>query len=195
MGDLGGEESVVKSVSIEQVKSWEPCWLEEEGGLERLEAIGSRKEQWTALDVLDLPPEEVSDGDKLWVVLREELIDGSILHEFGCRCVEEALKLVENPDPRSLAAIEAKRSWLRGEISDDELWKARAKALAAARAAAWYAACAAAWSAARAAAWDAARPAAWDAAWYAASAAASAAARNAARARQVSMLREMLRHG
>ena len=157
MGDLGGEESIVKSVSIEQVKSWKPCWLEEEGGLERLEAIGRRKEQWTALDVLDLPPEEVSDGDKLWVVLREELIDGPILHEFGCRCAEEALKLVKKPDPRSLAAIEAKRSWLRGEISDDELWKA----------------------------WDATRDAAWYAAWYAARAAAWYAAWYAARARQI----------
>ena len=43
------------------------------------------------------------------------------LHEFACWCAERALKAVENPDPRSIAAIEAKRKWLRGEIADDEL--------------------------------------------------------------------------
>ena len=69
------------------------------------------------------------------------------LHEFACWSAEQALKLVKNPDPRSVAAIAAKRAWIRGEISDVEL--------AAARAAAW-AAWAAAWAAARDAAWAAA---------------------------------------
>lgn len=54
------------------------------------------------------------------------------LHEFACWCAEEALRPVKNPDPRSVAAIEAKRKWLRGEITD--------AALTAARAAAWDAA-------------------------------------------------------
>ncbi|MCI9553017.1 MAG: hypothetical protein HFE94_05730 [Acutalibacter sp.] len=58
-----------------------------------------------------------------------------MLHEFACRCAEEALKLVEEPDPRSVAAIEAKRKWLRGEIGDRELEAAR-KATRAAREAA-----------------------------------------------------------
>lgn len=86
------------------------------------------------------------------------------LHEFACWCAERALKQVKNPDPRSVAAIEAKRKWLRGEINDAEL--------DAARDAAWDAAGAAgvAARAARDAAW-----AAWDAAW-----AAGAAARDAA---------------
>jgi hypothetical protein len=117
-----------------------------------------------------------------------------ILHEFACRCAEDALALVDAPDPRSVAAIEAKRQWLAGEITDEELATARAAARAAAWAAADAAACAAdasraaASAAARdalAAAWDAARDAAWaaarDAAWSS-SQAASAAAWDAARA-------------
>ena len=47
---------------------------------------------------------------------------------------EYALYFVANPDPRSIAAIEAKRKWLRGEITDAAAWDA---AWAAARAAAW----------------------------------------------------------
>ena len=92
-----------------------------------------------------------------------------ILHEFACQCAEDALALVAEPDPRSVAAIAAKRQWLRGEIADEEL--------AASRAAAW----AAAETAAEAAAWAAARADAWAAADAAARAAACAAARAAAR--------------
>ena len=73
------------------------------------------------------------------------------LHEFACRCAEDALALIKNPDPRTIAAIEAKRKWVRGEITDQDL--------AAARNATWDA-----W-AAWAAAWDAAWNAAGDAAW------------------------------
>ena len=99
------------------------------------------------MDILDLPEDEVSAEDKIWAVTQTGLIEDEKLHEFACRCAEEALKRVDNPDPRSVAAIEAKRKWLRGEISDEELT--------------------AAWDAARAAAWDAAW-AAWSAAWAAA---------------------------
>ena len=143
-----------------------------------------------------------------------------ILHEFACSCAEDALALVAQPDPRSVAAIEAKRAWLRGEITDEELdaasaaaWAASRDARDAARAEAWaaldaalYVARAAAWaasrSAARAASWaardaaqDAARAAA-QAAWAASSAAAYAASwavtRDAAWAKQNERLTAMV---
>jgi len=81
----------------------------------------------------------------------------NILHEFACQVAEKALKLAKVRDKRYLAAIEAKRKWLKGEINDSELDAARAAAGDAARDAAG--------DAARAAAKDAAGAAAWDAAW------------------------------
>jgi hypothetical protein len=67
-----------------------------------------------------------------------------VLHAFACDQAEEALRRYDpNPDPRSLAAIETKRRWMRGEATDEELAAARAAARAAG-----------------AAAWDAARDAA-----------------------------------
>jgi hypothetical protein len=81
----------------------------------------------------------------------------NILYEFACLCAEDALKLIKNPDPRSIAAIKAKRDWLAGKITDKEL----DAAWAAARDAAWDAAWDAARAAARDAAWAAARAAAW----------------------------------
>lgn len=183
----------MKTVTVEQFRKFGPCWLETVEGRGKFARIAAIKNEWTALDVLNLP--DVSAQDKFWSVLREEFIEAPILHEFACRCAEYALSFVASPDPRSIAAIVAKRKWLRGEITDAEL--------DAACDAAWDAAWAAAGAAARAAwaAWDAARAAA-DAAWTAAldtTCAARAAARDAAwaaaREHEVEMLRELLEEG
>lgn len=115
------------------------------------------------------------EADKLAASERTVLWIGDvepILYEAACHFAETALRVANVTDPRSWAAIEAKRKWLRGEITDKELAVARA----AARDAAWAACDAAsdaacdaardaAWAAARDAASDAARDAAWDAAW------------------------------
>lgn len=85
------------------------------------------------MDILDLPEDEVSAEDKIWAVTQTGLIEDEKLHEFACRCAEEALKLVKDPDPSSVAAIESKRKWLRGEISDEELTAASAAAWGTAR--------------------------------------------------------------
>lgn len=133
----------MKTVTVEQFKSFRPCWLETAEGRKRFARIAAIRDEWTALNVLNLP--NVSAADKLWSVLCEEFIDAPILHEFACRCAEYALSFVDNPDPRSIAAIDAKRKWLRGEIKDKELRAAGD----------------AAWDAARDAARDASRAAGW----------------------------------
>ena len=155
----------MKTVTPEQFKEFGPCWLETAAGRKRYARVAAMRDEWSALDVLAL--DGVSNTDKLWAVLREEFIDAPVLHEYACRCAEYALTFVREPDSRSIAAIEAKRKWLRGEISNDDF--------SAARDAAW-AAAGAAWTAA-----DAARDAAW-AAWAAAQIAARVAAWAAARA-------------
>ena len=161
----------MKTVTVEQFKSFGPCWLETREGRERFAKVAALHDEWTAYDVLVLP--DVSAEDKLWAVLREEFIDAPVLHEYACRCAEYALSLIDNPYLRSVAAIEAKRKWLRGEIDNS--------ALDAARDAAWGAAWYAALDAARDAAWGAAWAAALDAAWAAAWAAEWAAVRDGAR--------------
>ena len=189
----------MKTVTPEQFKEFGPCWLETAEGRKRYARVAAMRDEWSALDVLAL--DGVSNKDKLWAVLREEFIDAPVLHEYACRCAEYALTFVREPDSRSIAAIEAKRKWLRGEISNDDLTAARAAA-AAAWAAAGAAAGAAADAAARAA-WVAARAAARVAAWTAADAAAGAAANAAAwtadaawaaaREHEVKLLKELLR--
>ena len=116
----------MKTVTVEQFKSFRPCWLETAEGRKKFARIAAIRNEWTALDVLNLP--YVSAQDKLWSVLREEFIEVPTLHEFSCRCAEYALSFVASPDPRSIAAIEAKRKWLCGEITDAELYAAWAAA-------------------------------------------------------------------
>ena len=193
----------MKTVTPEQFKEFGPCWLETAAGRQRYARVAAMRDEWSALDVLAL--DGVSNEDKLWAVLREEFIDAPVLHEYACRCAEYALTFVREPDSRSIAAIEAKRKWLRGEISNDDLTAARSAAGAAAgaawtaadaaRDAAW-AAWAAAQIAARVAAWAAARAAAWTAVDAAADADAGAVADAvvaAAREHEVKLLKELLR--
>jgi len=106
--------------------------------------------------------------DKLCGTARKclwRLDSDKILHEFACRCAEISLRIAGVTDERCWMAIEAKRQWVRGEITDKELAAARDEA----------------WEAARDEARDAARDAAREAVWYAARDAAWAAARETAR--------------
>ena len=148
---------------------------------------------------VELSGEILHGSDKLCATHRKcvAMADATrILHEFACWCAEQAFAMERaagrEPDARSIAAVEAKRAWLAGSITDQELavaWAAareaasdaaRAAACAAAREAAMEAACAAACAAAREAAREAARAAALGAAWGAAWGAARAAALGAA---------------
>jgi len=110
-------------------------------------------EDWTgtALDVLRA--DAVPAVDRLWVVLNEGWIDHRTMRLFAVWCARQALALIDNPDPRSVAACDVAERYANGAATAEEL--------AAARAAAW----AAAWEAAWEAAWAAARAAAWEAAW------------------------------
>ena len=117
-----------------------------------------------------------SKYDIIWVICRNDYMTDKDLRLFAVWCAREALKLVDNPDERSINACDVAERYANGEATDNELTAAWDAAWDAARDAAR----AAARDAARDAAWDAAMGASWYAAWYAARASARAAARYAA---------------
>ncbi len=134
----------------------------------------------------------------------------TVLHEFGCWCAEQELlrerEAGHEPKPRSWKAIEAKRKWLKGEVTTDELNAAcnaasvefGDAALAAAAAAdidAAKAAYRASKYAARSAAWDVSLTGRGPAAWVATLAATCAAARTAQNAKLEAMLTALLKEG
>jgi hypothetical protein len=174
------------------------------GCTEEILAIAGSKTEWTALDVLRLT--NVPAKVRRDVVLSPEFLEDDIMHEIACRYAEDVFGCIESPDLRSLAAIEMKRRWMRGEDIDDELydvWRAandfantvfkipNAATMSAEYAVAKAAACAAADSAWDAA-WDAAASAAWAVAFSVADVVvdptAWIAALNSAYERQVEML-------
>ena len=182
-------------VTLDEFLSFNPCWMGDEQGRRRLRYYARRLGgSADALEILAL--RRIPAGDRLWAVLRDEFIPAPILHEIACRCAEDALSRIDNPDPRSIHAIAVKRRWIAGEATNAELAAARAAAWAAAWAAAqaaWAAAQAAEAAAGAAGAAAGAAGAAAGAAEAAAWADARAEARAEARAAQVDMLTQMLR--
>ena len=136
----------LKTLTINDIRSFRPCY----------DPARYLPEDWsgTALDILrvtDCPAE-----DRLWVVCHDGVIDDRTFRLFAVLCARQALALIDNPDPRSIAACDVAERFANGQATNDELdaaWDAAWDAWAAARAAAL----AAARYAARAAAWDA-----WD---------------------------------
>ena len=149
-----------KQLTVDDIVKWVMCreWSREKVQ----EKFGKRK---TVTPLQLAKAKGVSAEDKLWILLRPEIIPEKKLHLLACDFVEDVLPIFEKEcpdDKRPHRAIEAKRKWLRGKISD--------KQLAEAEDAAWDASWDATWAA------DATiRDAAWTAAKAAASAAASAA--------------------
>ena len=138
----------MKSVTFDQVMGWGPCY--------NAEGIAELFAGQPALSAEDIVALEIPTEDKIWALLHNEFLTDRQMHELACDFAERVAHLSD--DPRVPAAIAAKRAWLRGEITDEEL------------AVAW------------AAAWDAAWDAAWAVAWAAAGATAKATAGDAARA-------------
>ena len=182
----------------------------------RMKKLFAGREALNALDVLEL---DIPNNEKLWAVLREELIPARTLHmlavEFARAALVREREAGREPDDRSWRALDVKLAWLDGRASSKELEAAKAAAdaaatdaaKAAARATAWAAADAAYWAAKAAAnaadvavnatnaatdaAWAAATDAAWDAS-RAAEWAAWDAARDNVRAEQVAIVKRML---
>ena len=82
---------------------------------------------------VELSGKIIEGSDKLCAERRKVLwmADATeTLHELACQAAEAALAQIpkEEIDPRSLAAIAAKRKWLKREINNEELNKAREEA-------------------------------------------------------------------
>ena len=157
----------MKKITVEEIMKLKPCSDYPEEKVKDL--IGNGK---TPLEILDLP---ISKSDKFWLLLRSDYIPEKRLHLLACNFAQEVAHM--NSDPSVQAAIDAKRLWIDGKITDEELKKASD--------AAWFTAVRAApWSAAKAAAWVAAYAAA-DSTWAARAAARAARAAAAAGAADI----------
>lgn len=154
----------MKVLTMETLRSFKPCY----------DPIRYLPENWsgTILDIVSI--DEIPWEDRLWVVMRDNLVSDKLMRLFAVWCARQVQHLMD--DERSLKALDVAEAFANGQAS----WGTLASAWSAAREDAWNDAGAAAWSAAWSDAGSAAGAAARDA-WSAAREAARAAAGDAAR--------------
>lgn len=112
----------MKTVTLSQFKKLNRSWIKKNGGKQILKEIQKKKASWTALDVLNM--EHLTSNEKLYILLREEFVPDEILHKFALACVDHAFEVLgidEISEPLCFYAMEAKKMWLRHEISSDDL--------------------------------------------------------------------------
>ena len=111
---------------------------------EKILRLSRGKTEMTIEEIIEL--QHVPAEDKLWLLLKEEIIPARTLHEFALWCAETVLTKANVTDERSWNALKVKRLWLDGKATDKELDAARHAAWDVVRGVTWYDA---AWEAAR----------------------------------------------
>ena len=130
----------MKKVTVADVVKWEACYPKD-----RIKALWDGDDWKTPLEILDfnIPPE-----DRLWAVLREEVIPAPYLRWLACHWAEQCLlhecESGREIDERSWRAVVVAKRHAQGLASAAELaavWPAADSARSAAGAiAAWFAA-------------------------------------------------------
>ena len=106
-----------------------------------MDALQYASSERVRLALVEVSGETINGYDKLCAERMKPLYIASekstqrALRLFACRCARKALKLVKNPDPRSVKAVEVSEAYANGRATQAELVAAGAAAGAAARAA------------------------------------------------------------
>ena len=110
-----GKKTGLKYFDIEDVRSWGPCY-------DPACYLVSGK-RYTAVSILQ--DDRIPFHDRLWVVCRSEVISDKVMRLFAVWCARGALKLVPNPDPRSVNACDIAEKYALGLATDGERDAAR----------------------------------------------------------------------
>ena len=116
-------------ITLEKLKGWKACYWSDYG--RRLNAKCEYVEDMLPATPLEVLEWDIPIADKLWVVLREELIPVRDLHLLACDFADSVLHIFEEQCPDDKAprkAIATKRLWIDGLATDEELSAARALA-------------------------------------------------------------------
>lgn len=123
----------MKTINNALIRSLTPCY-------DPSTYVTDENETLSVLEWVSKYRGTVPDKDIIWLLCHEEFLSGKQLRLFAVWCAREALKLVDNPDPRSVEACNVAERYANGEATRAELDVARYFADAAARSAAYAAA-------------------------------------------------------
>ena len=171
----------MKTISNRIIRNFNPCY-------DPSEVVKEENEELPVVEWVQKYRNLVYEKqDIIWLLCREDFMSDKDMHLFAVWCAREGLKLIPEPDKRSVNACNIAEKFANGEATEEELTAAETAAEAAAWAAETAANRAAVWAAVWAANRDAANAATW-AVWAAAWAAARAAVRAAAEDAQIDKL-------
>lgn len=107
----------MKTINNELIRSFRPCYDPSEKDIPDSETLPVR-------DWVEKYRPVVPARDIVWLLCREELLCDRDLRLFAAWCAREALKLLENPDPRSVTACDVAERYAIGEATEGELQSA-----------------------------------------------------------------------
>ena len=112
----------MKTFTRSDVMSWRPCYGED-ATIRIMEGLPA---EMTAIDVLR--HESATPADRLWCVLRPEVLSDQTLRLFAAWCARTALDAERTagrePDPRSWAAVDVAERHAVGHATEDEMCSA-----------------------------------------------------------------------
>ena len=156
----------MKTISNRIIRKFKPCY-------DPSEVVADESEELTVIEWVNKYRDKVyNKSDIIWLLCNKHFMTDKDMRLFAVWCAREALKLVDNPDARSINACDVAERYANGEATEEELSDAWADA----------------WDAAQDAAFWAARDAARAAAFWAARAASQAAAQDDAQDAQIDKL-------
>lgn len=104
-----GKKTGLKYFSYTDVQSWSPCY----------NSNRHIAEDWRAIDVLKM--DKVPFADRLWCVLRSEVVSERVMRLYAVWAYRDTLQWVTNPDPRSIEAANVAERFAKGEATQEEL--------------------------------------------------------------------------
>jgi hypothetical protein len=118
-----------KTISNAIIRQFKPCY-------DPAKVITDENEELPIKDWVQKYRNVIPTRDILWLLLRKEFLSEKDLRLFAVWCARELLKLIENPDERSIEVCNVAERYANGEATKDELYAARVAAIYAANAAA-----------------------------------------------------------
>jgi hypothetical protein len=106
------------TISNEIIREFHPCY-------DPSKFITDENEELTVIEWIEKYRDVVPAKDIFWLLLRREFLSEKYLKLFAVRCAREALKLIENPDERSVEACNVAERYINGEATKEELLTAR----------------------------------------------------------------------
>lgn len=108
----------MKTINNKLIRTLKPCYNPSR-------YVKDEEETLPVLEWVSKYRDKVPDKDIIWLLCHKEFMSDKQLRLFGIWCTREALKLVDNPDPRSIEACNVAELYANGEATKKELESAR----------------------------------------------------------------------